>query len=938
MRLQKTKLTTGLVLAVLILSIILPFIQSSIVSAQLGSSEIEASIQLTRDDVNLSQHKMTPSELQEYKTAVGINQEKQTYQAKGEFGTGLTAPTEEGWSEIAQKAYLVENIDYQAALPESVDLSTSSYFPPIGDQGQQGSCASFATGYYCKTYQEAKEHNWDLSGAAWIGGSDNCNISDPYKGKVMSPAFVYNTINGGEDIGSDFETPINLICNVGVCSWQNMPYYWQDCTRWPTEAAWSEAPMYRSNDTYSYQYLYANTTEGLVNLKNWLAAGNPAIIAVDAYDNLWNYTTHSKALGSQDLMTNDTYIVGELDHAATIVGYDNLFAYNEGGEVHHGAIKIANSWGIDSTWENIPDGYYWISYAALMKLSTPDNPVMLFKNLDNYQPELTATFNVSHETAGDCVVAFGLGNWDAPLAFKNFSAYITGGDRLFCANNIVLDLSEFKANLISNYNQQFFIQVYDNGAGTQGTGAVGTINYFAIANTASTQTPKTTVNDESVYAMLTHSFAPVSLSVSPLSGPAGAELTLTGVGMAGNTVDISYYNPVTMHWVPVTDNYAVSTNFTYALSAPDLQQCGPTGDNPQSSDGVVFRVQDGGSQYDATYTEVRRGFTQVNNKTADGVFGNYTDLSTQVFAQNGQAMHVAGLGFKPGSANIFWDAQNVGATTVDFRGLFNTSVIVPATTAGKHVLTVSDGVSNVSATVTRLPIVANNGTTAWQIGDFTVNLTPDYEVTETYYKINSGQIQTVSEKGQPLITIEGDNNTLEYWSTWNIYNTGNMELSHTFVSGLKLDKTAPTASVTINVGKASTTTNGVALLVFAHDSGSGIKQIRFSNDNQWSQTAWEPYQTSKFWYLDDGLGTRTVYVQVIDNAGLITTASNTINVVEPSAATSTPKSTATPTPNPTSVPTVPEFAAAPVIVLSLLTALLLTATRIKGKSNLNPRP
>jgi len=914
-----------MLIAVLAVSVSVQVIQTSLAAAMPSI----ASMELNCDEAGLVQHKITPSELETYKDAAGTSQENQTYQALGSFGTGLRAPSEEGWSAIEQNAYIVEQVNYQAALPAAVDLSASPYFPPIGDQGQQGSCASFALGYYCKTYQEAKEHNWDLSGAAWVGGADDCNITDPYKGKVMSPAFVYNLINGGQDVGSDFETPIRLLCEVGVSSWQNMPYYWQDYARWPSEAAWAEAPLYRSNSTYSYQYLYGNTTDGLESLKNWLAAGNLAVVAVDAYDNLWNYTTHSKALGSQDLMISDTYTVGPLDHAATVVGYDDLFTYIENGETRHGAIKIANTWGIDGSWENLPDGCYWISYAAFMKLSTPDNPVILFKNLDNYEPEITATFNLTHQTAGDCSVAFGLGTPAAPLAVKNFSAYITGGDRAFCSNNVVFDLTEFKNSLTGNFNQQFFMEVYDKGAASQGTADLGTVSYFAIADTASTQTPKATVDDVAVYVTLTHSFASSSLSVAPQSGFAGADLTLTGVGMAGDVVDISYFNPVTLQWVSVADGYAVSTNFTCPVCAPDLRQNSHAGDNPQSSDNIVFRVQDGGSQYEATYSEIRRGLTQICDRTSEGVFGNNTDLSTQVFVQSGQAMRVAGSGFKSGVADVFWDAENVGAAAVDVEGMFNASVTVPTATAGKHVLTVSDLNSNVSATVTRLPSVANNATAVWQTGDFTVNLTPDVQVTETYYKINNGQTQTVSVNGQPRISTEGDSNTVEYWSTWDVYGTGNMEVSRTVVSGLKLDKTAPSASVLINGYAKTTTTRSVTLTLNAQDETSGVKQVRFSNDDTFSQATWEPYSASKTWQLTSGAGTKTVYVQVQNNAGLTSTVSDAIDLKLPqTSTTSTPTSTVTP------APVVPEFTATiAILTLALLTVALLVTVKIRGKTS-----
>ncbi len=922
---QKNKLTAVLIIAILAISVALPVIQTNLVSAQPNSNNAGASMQINYDGLGVVQHKMTPSELQAYKENAGINQENHTYQTKGEFGTGLMAPTEEGWSEIAQKAYIVENVNYQAALPSAVDLSASPWFPPIGDQGQQGSCASFATGYYCKTYQEAKEHQWDLSGATWTGGDSDGNISAIYQSKVMSPAFVYNLINGGEDVGSDFETPIRLVSNVGICSWQNMPYYWQDCTRWPTEAAWTEAPLYRSNSTFSYQYLYANTTQGLESLKNWLAAGNPAIIAIDAYDNLWNYTTHSISLSSQDLITTDTYTLGDIDHAATIVGYDDLFTYTESGSVHHGAIKIANSWG-KGGWENIADGCYWISYDAFMELSTASNPVVLFQNLDAYQPEILASFNIDHQARGDCFITFGLGTPQAPIAAKNFSDYVTGGNKPFCTNNVVFDLSEFKANLTSNYNQPFFMSVYDKGLDHEGTADTGTVKYFAIADSASTQTPMATANGQDVNLTVTYSFAPTTLSVLPVSGPAGAELTLTGTGITGTSVDISYYDPVVEQWVPVVDDYGVSTNFTFVVSAPDLYQNSPIDDHSSSSDDVVFRVQDSSSQYNATYTEMRRGLTQVYNQTSNGIFGNNTDLSTDVLLQNGQSVQIAGAWFKPGSASIFWDAQNVGSTTVDFNGSFNASLTVPTATAGKHSLMVSDGNSNVSATVTRLPTVANDYTAKWQTQDFTVNLTPDYTVTETYYRINNGQTYTVTADGQPTITTQGADNTLEYWSTWSIYGKGNMELTHTTVMGIKLDKTAPSALLLINGGASNTTSNSVTLALSALDFTSGVKQVRFSNDVAFTGASWEAYVTSKSWQLASGTGAKTVYCQIQDIAGLITTVNGQITVDSPQ-----PSATATPEPTPTA----PEYSMPLlVLLLALLTASLLTATKIRGKVKL----
>lgn len=628
---MQRKFTVTIAIAVLLISISTPLTQLSQAGTQAGFNN-----QNVDPTTDLTQHKMSAAELQTYKDSAGIYQQGQNYnKIEAGYGTGLHPPTEEGWSEIAENAYMVQEITYLTTLPAAVDHTAEPWFPPIGNQAHQGSCASFAVGYYCKTYQEAKEHQWDLSGATWTGGADDGNISAGYQSKVMSPAFVYNLINGGVDQGSDFETPIRLVSNIGVCSWENMPYYWQDCTRWPTETAWSQAPLYRSNSTYSYQYLYTNTAGGVESLKNWLAAGNLAVIAIDATDNLWNYGTQLIRLNSQDLLTADNYCVGPLDHAATIVGYDDLYTYMENGTVHHGAVKIANTWGV-GRWENILDGCYWITYGAIQKMSTSDNPVMLFQDLADYQPEILASFNIDHAARGDCNITFGLGTPTAPIATKNFTDFISGGNRSFCPNNIVFDITEFKTNLSSLYNQAFYMQVYDKDTETGGTTNTGTINYFAVANTSSTQTPLATANEHYVNLTLTNSFAPTTLEVTPSSGPSWGEITLSGVGFRGNTVDVSYYDPIVGQWAPVLSGYPVSTNFTYATHAPDLKQCSSAGDNPPIYDNIVYRLQDNGNWYNASCNVWRRGLVQVNNQTANGVFGNNTIFRRRLLFKMGK--------------------------------------------------------------------------------------------------------------------------------------------------------------------------------------------------------------------------------------------------------------------------------------------------------------
>jgi hypothetical protein len=129
-------------------------------------------------------------------------------------------------------------------------------------------------------------------------------------------------------------------------------------------------------------------------------------------------------------------------------------------------------------------------------------------------------------------------------------------------------------------------------------------------------------------------------------------------------------------------------------------------------------------------------------------------------------------------------------------------------------------------------------------------------------------------------------NTGDPWSAWEPYGTtkawtlptgegsktvwvqfrdsaGN--ISSQYSDSIILDTIAPTGSIVINGGATYTNTTSVTLTLSATDGGSGVYQMRFSNDgSNWS--AWETYGVSKAWTLTAGDGTKTVYVQFRDNA------------------------------------------------------------------------
>jgi parallel beta-helix repeat protein len=431
----------------------------------------------------VSEHRITTSELEELKQSIGVWQANHDYnQLIYDHGTGLRSPTNDEWATIMNNSFMAENVQVDSAIQatSSVDLTTTLWFPPIGNQGSQGSCVAFAVGYYTKTFQEAKEHGWDVSG----GATD----------KIMSPSFLYNLINYGVDGGSWYSDAVSLVCSVGISSLQKMPYT-SDYTGWPSEQAWREATLYRGNHS-GIKYMNLQDDAGLANLKNWLASDNLAILSVDASkiaDPFWG----TSRLDGNDMLTLDNYVNPSTNHAGTIVGYNDNFAYTEGGQTHYGAFKIANSWGVGWPlvgWEHVRDGCYWISYEAMKQRVLS---CMFYDDIVGYQPELTATFEMSHSKRAECIITVGVGNVSNPIVTKSFSQYINGGFLPFCRNRILFDITEFR-NVIDIDSQQCFLRVSDYDSST-----TGAILYFAINNAVSSDPPVATINNQTVFANLT---------------------------------------------------------------------------------------------------------------------------------------------------------------------------------------------------------------------------------------------------------------------------------------------------------------------------------------------------------------------------------------------------------------------------------------------------
>jgi parallel beta-helix repeat protein len=117
----------------------------------------------------------------------------------------------------------------------------------------------------------------------------------------------------------------------------------------------------------------------------------------------------------------------------------------------------------------------------------------------------------------------------------------------------------------------------------------------------------------------------------------------------------------------------------------------------------------------------------------------------------------------------------------------------------------------------------------WHTEAFTIDLIASDDksgIFEIYYRTNSGPIQNISAYGQPFITTESANNTLEYWS---VDNAGNEELPHKTLTGIKLDKTVPAIGTPSRIPKDDVQPGQeVKVSVNVTDFVSAVKNVTLS--------------------------------------------------------------------------------------------------------------
>jgi len=248
-----------------------------------------------------------------------------------------------------------------------------------------------------------------------------------------------------------------------------------------------------------------------------------------------------------------------------------------------------------------------------------------------------------------------------------------------------------------------------------------------------------------------------------------------------------------------------------------------------------------------------------------------------------------------GAATIQFSASSFSFTFYRLDGgakVASTTLVVPPPASGSQAHTVefwSVGDSGLVeaphktatftvAADTQPPVTTSNALGAY-VGPTTITLTvtdnASSPVQGTYWRLDGGATVagTTIAIAQPASGQQS--RQLEFWS---VDSSGLEELPHQWANfTVTADNTAPSGSLSIKTGAVYTTTQYVTLGMSATDvDGSGVSQMRFSNDAvNWS--AWEAYALSKSnYYLSAGMGLKTVWVQYRDVAGNVGTFSDTI--------------------------------------------------------------
>jgi C1A family cysteine protease len=224
-----------------------------------------------------------------------------------------------------------------ASLPAKVDLRPK--MPPIGDQGQLGSCTAWA------------------SLAAYRYELDKQKLSD-FDPSELAQYYWTRALEGttASDAGGTIRDAVKVIAKTGVATEKQWPYTISKFTQTPPSSAKQAA-------SHHVALQYQSVPQNLTSFKSALAAGFPIVFGISVYASF-----ESDAVAKTGVVPMPTareqFLGG---HALLMVGYDDATS----------RFTVRNSWG--PTFGD--HGYVYLPYAYVMSQQLASD-FWIIKNVD----------------------------------------------------------------------------------------------------------------------------------------------------------------------------------------------------------------------------------------------------------------------------------------------------------------------------------------------------------------------------------------------------------------------------------------------------------------------------------------------------------------------------------------------------------------------------
>jgi hypothetical protein len=232
--------------------------------------------------------------------------------AMSKFSTGGKLDPEE-----FKKASVYEGLDSgKTPLPEAVSLER--FAPDRLNQGHQGSCVAWSSGYAARTILQSTSTRQDPNSIAF------------------SPAFLYNNIGLDNCEGAYIIKAMEFMRDKGALPLAQFPYDDNDCSRQATTGLFNSAV---NNKIHGFNRLTDDDGVSVLNfraIKEHLAKDAPVVIGMMVGGSFMQDMMGKKVWHPTP---DDNTMQGFGGHAMCVIGYDD--------RIEGGAFQLMNSWGPD---------------------------------------------------------------------------------------------------------------------------------------------------------------------------------------------------------------------------------------------------------------------------------------------------------------------------------------------------------------------------------------------------------------------------------------------------------------------------------------------------------------------------------------------------------------------------------------------------------------